>query len=158
MRFFRGIAVPAVVANDVISSISCRGLDREGAKVYTWQKPTDPERLFQKQDLSRNDTQGPRESAPMGLCACSDELSAAVYAWERNKSAKDDTPILIEIEADPEAVAIDGNDFLYPAFQLGNAEQFRTEAERERRNLNPAPSRDQEVAEFMKKHDGRQNK
>src|SRR6266702_1530606 len=41
---------------------------------------------------------------------------------------------------------------------IRNAEQLRTKSERERCNLNLAPSCDQEVAEFMKKNDGSQNK
>jgi hypothetical protein len=36
---------------------------------------------------------------------------------------EDNTPILIEIEAAPEIVAIDGRDFLYGAFELGDPEK-----------------------------------
>ena len=92
--------------------------------VYPWDKPVDPESLFQKQDLSTSYTRGPRESAPVGTCACGDESSAAIYAWERNKVRENDTPILIEFEADPGIVSIDGRDFLYSAFQLGNTKIF----------------------------------
>jgi hypothetical protein len=112
MRFFRGIAVPTAEAEDVISSISYGGLDKDHDWLMIWEKPVDPERLFQKHDLSINDTQGPRERAPVGICACGDESSAAVYAWERNRRPGNDTPVLIEIEADPAVVAIDGRDFL----------------------------------------------
>jgi hypothetical protein len=124
VRFFRGIAVPASKVENVISSISSSGLNRDGGKVYTWQRPVNSERLFQKCDLSRRDTQGSRESAPVGICACGEESSAAHYAWERNKVGENNTPILIEFEADPEVVAIDGNDFLYTAFQFGNSEKM----------------------------------
>jgi hypothetical protein len=130
VRFFRGIAVPATTAQDVISSISSGGLDRNGGKVYTWEKPVDPEQLFEKNDLSTNHTRGPRETAPVSVCACGDLASAAHYAWKHNKSGDDGTPVLIEIEVDPEIVAIDGRDFLYKAFQLGSSEQFRVPVER----------------------------
>jgi hypothetical protein len=66
VRFFRGISVPTAKAENVITSISCGGLNRDDGKVYTWQRPVDSERLFQKCDLSRRDTQGSRESAPVG--------------------------------------------------------------------------------------------
>ena len=59
----------------------------------------------------------------MAICACGDDASAALYAFERNMYEKDDTPILIEIEAKPADVAVDGRDFLYTAFQLGSAEK-----------------------------------
>lgn len=125
MRLFRGIAVAKTEVEHVISLISSRGLSEEGAKVYTWQQPTHLEHLLKKSDLSRNDTQGPRDASPVGICASGDEASAAVYAWDRNRCLEDDTPILIEVEVGTEIVAIDGNDFLYPAFQFGTAERLR---------------------------------
>jgi hypothetical protein len=121
MRFFRGIAVPSVKADTVISSITRDGLDRNQGWLMLWEKPADPERLLQNVDLSMEDTRGPRASAPVGICASGDEATAAFYAWKHN--CENDTPILIEFEVEPDVVAIDGRDFLYAAFQLGNAEK-----------------------------------
>jgi hypothetical protein len=123
VRFFRGIAVPVSKADGVIDSILTNGFNGEHEKRYIWEKPSYPEALFEKSDLSTADTRGPRETAPVGICFCGDESSASVYAWERNVYREDDTPILIEIEAAPEIVAIDGRDFLYGAFQLGDPEK-----------------------------------
>ena len=123
MRFFRGIAVPAAEAESVISTISRDGLDRDRGRLMIWEPPADPKRLFEKHDLSIDDTQKRLEGGPVAICACGDDASAALYAFERNMYEKDDTPILIEIEAKPADVAVDGRDFLYTAFQLGSAEK-----------------------------------
>jgi hypothetical protein len=95
-----------------------------------WEKPNNPEGLFEKPDLSTDDTRGPRETAPVGICFCGEESSAAVYACERNVSHENDTPILIEVEADPEIAAIDGRDFLYGVFQLGDPQKAAPALER----------------------------
>jgi hypothetical protein len=129
MRLFRGIAVPAAESEGTLTSISSQGLTSVRAKTYTWQRPSNPEQLLQIANLSRKDTQGPRDSAPVGICACGDEASAAMYAWERNRYRDQNTPILIEIEVDAESVAIDGNDFLYTAFQFGSWERFEAPLE-----------------------------
>jgi hypothetical protein len=102
----------------VIDSILQSGLNRNQGWLMVWEKPNNREALFEKPDLSMGDTQGPRETAPVGICFCGEESSAAVYACERNIHRDNDTPILIEIEADLEIVAIDGRDFLYHAFQF----------------------------------------
>src|SRR5216684_7981728 len=49
-------------------------------------------------------------------------------------------------------------DFPARAVSIRNAEQLRTKADRECCNLNPAPSRNQEVAKFVKEHDRSQDK
>ena len=130
MRFFRGIAVPASTADAVINSILQNGLNRDKGWLMLWEKPKNPDDLFEKPDLSMGDTRGPRETAPVGICFCGEEASAAVYACERNIHSDDDTPILIEIEADPETVAIDGRDFLYTIFQLGDPRKAAPAIER----------------------------
>jgi hypothetical protein len=95
-----------------------------------WEKPNNPEGLFEKPDLSMDDTQGPREAAPVGICFCGEESSAAVYAYERNANRENDTPILIEIEADLQIIAIDGRDFLYGVFQFGDPQKAAPALER----------------------------
>ena len=123
MRFFRGIAVPASKADTVIDSILQNGLNRDQGWLMLWEKPNNPESLFEKLDLSTDDTRGPRETAPVGICFCGEKSSAAVYSCERNVYRNDDTPILIEIEASSEIVAVDGRDFLFGAFELGDPEK-----------------------------------
>jgi hypothetical protein len=130
VRFIRGIAVPASTADSVIESIFQSGLNRDKGWLMVWEKPNNPEGLFKKRDLSMDDTQGPRETAPVGICFCGEESSAAVYACERNIHRENDTPILIEIEADPEIVAIDGRDFLYGVFQFGDPQKAAPALER----------------------------
>jgi len=111
--------VPSVKVEDVISSILHGGLDRDRGWPMSWEKPTDPERLLRKVDLSKDDTR-PHGSAQVGICTCGDESSAAFYAWDPNLYRENDTPVLIEFEADEPVIAIDGRDFLYTAFQFGN--------------------------------------
>jgi hypothetical protein len=123
VRFFRGIAVPASKADSVIDSILQNGLSRDRGWPMVWEKPNNPEGLFGKLDLSTDDTRGPRETAPVGLCFCGDESSANIYACKRNFHREDDTPLLIEIEADLDSVAVDGRDFLYAVFQFGNPKE-----------------------------------
>jgi hypothetical protein len=123
VRFFRGIAVPASTADTIIDSILQNGLNRDQGWPMLWEKLNNPEGLFEKPDLSTDDTRGPRETAPVGICFCGEESSAAVYACERNVSHENDTPILIEVEADLEMAAIDGRDFLYAMFQFGDPQK-----------------------------------
>jgi len=66
----------------------------------------------------------------VGLCFCGDESSAVIYACERNVHREDDTPLLIEIEADLDRIAIDGRDFLYGVFQFGDAKKATSALER----------------------------
>lgn len=41
-------------------------------------------------------------------------------AWQHNRSETDDVPVMIEFQASEHLVAIDGRDFLYSIFQLGD--------------------------------------
>jgi hypothetical protein len=43
-----------------------------------------------------------------------------------NKSAEDDTPILITFDADVSDAIVDGRDFLYTAFQFGDPKRARS--------------------------------
>jgi hypothetical protein len=114
----------------VIDSILQSGLCRDQGWLMVWEKPNNPKGLFEKPDLSTDDTRGPRETAPVGICFCGEESSASVYARERNVSHLNDTPILIEVEVDPENVAVDGRDFLYSVFQFGDPQKATPALER----------------------------
>lgn len=67
---------------------------------------------------------------PSWVCACADETGATYYATGHNLTEKDDTPILISFNADLRDVIIDGRDFLYTLFQLGDPERARPIAEK----------------------------
>ncbi len=126
LTFYRGLTVPEAVAETVMADIRQRGL-RESGRSWSMgqQRPPDPEALFAKPDLTTEETRGdhiPREPA---ICACGEEDGAAHYAWRHNRSADDDTPVMIEFRAPVEDVAVDGRDFLYTAFQLEKPERAR---------------------------------
>ena len=120
MRLYRGISVPAANADSIISAISREGLAQGVGWMMIWEKVDDPLQLLEKPDLSLTDTRGPYESLPVAICACGEPRGAELYAWVRNKSKENDTPIVIEIEVDPSNVAVDGRDFLYTTFGLGS--------------------------------------
>ena len=57
---------------------------------------------------------------PSSLGIGGEPYGASYYAWQHNRSETNDAPVMIEFEAAEHLVAIDGRDFLYPIFQLGN--------------------------------------
>jgi hypothetical protein len=62
----------------------------------------------------------PREtSRSAAICPCGEVIGANYYAWQHNPYGENTTPILIEFEASDDAMSIDGRDFLYTVFQLG---------------------------------------
>jgi hypothetical protein len=46
-------------------------------------------------------------------------MAASYYAWQHNRTRENDTPIVVEFDADVDTVAIDGRDFLFTVFQFG---------------------------------------
>lgn len=84
-----------------------------------WRKPT----------ITLADTR-PEAPEPSWLCACAEEDGALYYACSHNKSAKMDTPVLIVFDAEPSEAIVDGRDFLYAAFQLGDPKRARPIVER----------------------------
>jgi hypothetical protein len=104
MRVFRGIAVPAAQVDEVITTIEGQG-------------PLDV--LLAKPNLSLSDTRPNGEPAASAICACGELIGANYYASQHNRKGENTTPILIEFEASHDAVSIDGRDFLYTIFQLG---------------------------------------
>ena len=86
--------------------------------------PGDLNRLFAKPDLSRNDTR-PGTNTEAAVCACGELEGAAYYAFRHNQTSENDTPIIIEFEAEISVVAVDGKDFLYTAFQGGDPDKAR---------------------------------
>jgi len=72
----------------------------------------------------------PDDQTPSRICACADKTSALFYACKKNVTAVDNTSLLITFDADISDVIVDGRDFLYTAFQLGNSERARATVER----------------------------
>ncbi|MDX5494291.1 MAG: hypothetical protein LPK86_12480, partial [Alphaproteobacteria bacterium] len=110
----------------ILSQVLVNGQGRCSMK---HEQPVDQKALYVKPDLSRQDTR-PGTKAVAAVCACGDELGAAYYACSHNLSPDNDTPILIEFEAPQSAAAVDGKDFLYTTFQLGDPERARHVLER----------------------------
>jgi hypothetical protein len=129
MRFFRGISVLASSVGSTILSIWKNGLTgEEGHWQMSYNWPGQLDALFNKKDLSTKDTRA-TDGVP-GVCACGETNGAAYYAWHHNRGDKDTSPIIIEFEADESAVAVDGRDFLYTVFQLGDPNRARPILER----------------------------
>lgn len=130
MKLFRGIAVPRDKARPIIANIRSNGLaSSEGTWKMVHEHPGDLGALHVKPDLTVTDTHpGTREVS--AACACGDKAGALYYAHSHNRTAKNDTPIIIEFLAEPSNSAIDGKDFLYTAFQLGDPERARLFLER----------------------------
>ena len=124
LKLYRGIAVPAASVADVTSSILRNGLV-EGQGRWTieqlWKLPsgvsTEKYGIFSEEIDSAE-----WRSA---VCACGTPEGADYYAWEHNRNMTDETPILIEFEANVDQVRIDPRDFLFPAFQGGEPEIAR---------------------------------
>ena len=125
LRLYRGIAVPASAVCATISSIEQSGLI-EGQGFWSIQQSWGLviSTLVDKVDLSLCDTRAESRSRP-AICACGTVEGAAYYAWQHNRSPRNDTPILIEFDSQLDQIAIDGRDFLYKAFQMGEPEKAR---------------------------------
>lgn len=130
MRFFRGIAVPADQAEHTVTKICEKGLTHgQGWWLMEHEHPGDLAALFAKCDLSIDDTRS-GSWAVAAVCGCGDEMGAAYYACNHNRSSENNTPIIIEFEAEKSVSAVDGKDFLYTVFQGGDPERARTVLER----------------------------
>jgi hypothetical protein len=79
--------------------------------------------------ISLADTR-PNTDEPSWVCACGEEQGALYYACMHNRSAENNTPVLIVFNACPSDVIVDGRDFLYTVFQLGDPERSRPIVER----------------------------
>jgi hypothetical protein len=131
MIFFRGIAVPADRASSVVADIRVSGLLPDQGRwrmMFNDLKPRLTE-LWKRPVVTTADTRSD-EGMPTWVCACGDEMGATYYATKHNRHRETDTPILISFDADFRDVIIDGRDFLYTIFQLGDPQRVRSRAER----------------------------
>jgi hypothetical protein len=119
MRLYRGMAVPASKADSVVSAIKVEGLaSGQGGREFDFNHPGPLDALFLKENLSTEDTRS--DDRQFAVCACGEEIGAAYYAWRHNRSGDNNTPIMVEFEVDERSTAVDGRDFLYTVFQLGD--------------------------------------
>lgn len=88
------------------------------------------EDLWRSPDLSREITRPKDLPALPRICACGDRLSAMYYTCSHNRKGDHTASILIEFEANPAEVVLDGRDFLYTLFQLGSPIASRQPLER----------------------------
>lgn len=119
MRFFRGLTVPAENAERVRSTIESQGLGLGSQWSFEYRHPGSLDALFAKHDFSTQDTRPTNQAGVPAVCACGEEMGAAYYAWKHNRTRENDTPIIVEFEADADVVAVDSRDFLATVFQLG---------------------------------------
>lgn len=133
LRLYRGIAVQEATAESVVGAIRRDGLVVEGR---FWSGLAAPdlkprlERLWELPNLSMEITRPKDLPALPRICACGDRHSASYYACSHNRKGDHTASILIEFDADLADVIVDGRDFLYTVFQMGNPVASRVPLER----------------------------
>jgi len=133
MRFYRGIAVPAGEAAATIATIRQNGLQVRNAGWRMIAQDLKPhlDWLWSLPSIARSDVDlVPSDETPHRICACADKTSALFYACKKNVNATDTASILITFDADIADVIVDGRDFLYTVFQMGNPDLARPILER----------------------------
>jgi hypothetical protein len=127
MRLYRGIAVPERAARQCIADICSNGLPVVRGR---WQllfhdlKPRLDD-LRAQDTITLSDTRA-TEDPPDWICACAQQAGALYYACHHNRSKDHNTPLLITFEA--KDIIVDGRDFLYTLFQLGEPSVARPAA------------------------------
>jgi len=86
--------------------------------------------LWERPTLAASDLEAAKKAMLSWTCACADEEGAAYYALEHNRPSSNDAPLLISFEADAADMIVDGRDFLFTLFQLGDPPKARPLAER----------------------------
>ena len=131
MRFYKGITVALSRVPDTIENIRRRGLlpgDGHWRMDFNDLKPQ-LSRLWQQPSVTTADTKFDG-SKPTWVCACADKFGASYYATKHNQTEEQNVPILISFSAKVRDVIIDGRDFLYTVFQLGDPPRARPIAEK----------------------------
>jgi hypothetical protein len=133
MRFYRGIAVPAEEAASTTADIRQNGLQvrNSGWRMVAQDLKPHLDRLWSLPSIERCDVElVPRDETPHRICTCADKTSALFYACKKNVTTTNTASILIAFDADIADVIVDGRDFLYTAFQLGDPDRARPVLER----------------------------
>src|SRR5262245_48532631 len=127
MRFDSGISVPHETADTVIAKIRSQGLqpgDDGRLRMDAADLKPRLDEIWRMPAISLADTRL-KLGNPSWVCACGDEQGALYYACRHNRTAENDTPILIAFEADTSEAIVDGKDFLYKVFELGDPKRLR---------------------------------
>jgi len=95
MKVFRGIAVPKHQLESTIEHIRLNGI------------------------IDQSKTRR-KERSIDAVYACGDKDGALYYATKHNINKTDNAPIIIEMDVKKSSLVVDGNDFLYTAFQFSN--------------------------------------
>lgn len=105
MRLYRGISVPNESAQDGLRKIKSQGLqsgDGNWRMITADLKPRIDE-IWRMPAITLADTR-PSSDNPSWVCACGEKQGALYHACMHNRSAENDTPILIIFDADPSDV------------------------------------------------------
>jgi hypothetical protein len=124
VRFYRGISVPATVADSVVDRIRETGIGWDTRLYRVADLRPRLNELWSSPRLSRSDTRSDDKMLDW-VCASRLRLDALFYACRHNRTKENDAPILICFDADEAEVVVDGRDFLYPVFQFGIPEMVR---------------------------------
>jgi hypothetical protein len=126
MRLYRGITVPASKASAVTAKLHHEGMQEGDGRQWSMSWINLKPRLYDLRALTslKDVDTGGGDVLPR-VCACGDETGAAYYACYHNRHGEDDTPLLVTFEALLEDVIIDGRDFLYTIFQMGDPRKAR---------------------------------
>lgn len=122
MRLYRGIAVTELAATATIGAIRENGL-AVGAgfwKLAVHDLKPNLDALWQSSALSKKLTRPEGDQPVSRICACAKRLDALYYACSHNRKDDHTASILIAFDVDVRDVIVDGRDFLYTVFQLGN--------------------------------------
>lgn len=132
MRLYRGIAVRADEADRTVEEIRETGLlPGNGDRQWTMRAHNLKPRLSELWNLSvltEADLEPPGPVLSWD-CACADEAGAMHYAVNRNRTLEKQVPLLITLEAEIPEIVVDGRDFLFALFQLGDPAKARPLAE-----------------------------
>ena len=126
MLFCRGIAVPAASVENSAAEIRRNGLQvrTDGWRMLAHDLKPHLDRIWALPSITRADVE-PDVEMPNWVCACADRSSALYYACKHNVTSEDNASLLITFEAELSDVIIDGRDFLYTIFQLGDPDRAR---------------------------------
>lgn len=121
VTLYRGIRVQKEKAGEIKEHILQRGILGGEGLVYndvSYPLRDRLEELFDKPDLSTEDTRESNHSYPI-VYACGDETGACCYASESivAKSRQEDLPLVIQFKTELSSIEVDGNDFLNKVLQ-----------------------------------------
>ncbi len=125
LRLYRGISAPVGRRDELLSKIKGEGLAfGQGPGDMSYSFGLNVELLVNKRNLSQVDTES-ESSQRVATYACGTREGAAYYAWRYIGESSDLAPIMIEFDAKVLDVRVDGKDFLYKLFEMGEPEKAK---------------------------------